>query len=96
MGRHLRDKKFTIALANNVRAMRVSLGISQARIADALGIHDTAYGRYERGENGFTALVLLRISKALDVPLEQLFEGVECSVQPIKGGDKPIFVRLDY
>ena len=57
-----------------IRARRVLLGLSQMALADVTGVTFQQLQKYERGTNRVSASRLYRISQALDVPIEYLFE----------------------
>ena len=66
-----------------VRARRIMLGLSQKNLADALGVTFQQIQKYERGENRISAYNIYRISRALDVNLEAIFEGIDADLNPI-------------
>lgn len=55
-----------------IREMRKERGLSQAKIAQKIGMEQTQYSRYERGENEIKVNVLIDICKALDVSSDYL------------------------
>lgn len=57
-----------------VRVRRKSLGLSQQRLAAALGITWQQVQKYERGANRITASRLWDIGVVLDVPLSFFFD----------------------
>jgi transcriptional regulator with XRE-family HTH domain len=63
-------------LGKNVRARRLDLGVSQETLADLAGLHRTYVGAVERGERNISLLNLIRLSKALRIPLETLVRDV--------------------
>ncbi len=50
-----------------IREVRKEKGISQTKIAKKIGMEQTQYSRYERGENEIKVNVLIEICKALNV-----------------------------
>lgn len=56
-----------------VRAERERLGISQEELADRAALHRTYLGGVERGERNLGLLNVVRISRALGVPVAVLF-----------------------
>lgn len=56
-----------------VRAERERLGISQEELADRAGLHRTYLGGVERGERNLGLLNVIRIARALGVPVPVLF-----------------------
>ena len=60
-----------------VRRLRESLGYSQERLAQLAEIHRNYAGAVERGERNVALLNMVRIAKALGVPLSTLVEGID-------------------
>lgn len=60
----------------NVRAKRLSLGVSQESLADRAGLHRTYLGAVERGERNVSLLNMVKIARALDVPVCELVSGI--------------------
>jgi len=73
------DKSELRSFGANVRMWRERAGISQEELAHAAGLHRTYVGGVERGERNVGVLNLLRISRALSVPIGHFFEGVNAS-----------------
>lgn len=51
-----------VFLKSNIRAERARLNLSQADVANAIGIHVNMISRYESGENEPSASVLVRMA----------------------------------
>lgn len=60
------------AIGAAIRRMRKDLGLSQEAFADEVGIDRSYMGGIERGEHNLALMNLLKISKALRLPLSQL------------------------
>lgn len=65
------------AIGAAIRKMRKDLGYSQEAFADEVGIDRSYMGGIERGEHNLALMNLLKISKALKLPLSQLFMGAK-------------------
>ena len=63
-------------IGTRVRARRVMLGMSQEKLADALGLTFQQVQKYEKGVNRIGASRLLHIAGILDVSSEFFFEGL--------------------
>jgi transcriptional regulator with XRE-family HTH domain len=63
-------------IGSRVRARRTMLGMSQERLADALGLTFQQVQKYEKGVNRIGASRLLQIAGILDVGIEFFFEGL--------------------
>jgi transcriptional regulator with XRE-family HTH domain len=57
-----------------IRFQRMSLGMSQEKLADVLGITFQQVQKYEKGKNRIGAGRLLEISRALTVPITFFYE----------------------
>ena len=63
-------------IGSRVRARRVMLGMSQEKLADALGLTFQQVQKYEKGVNRIGASRLLHMAGILDVSIEFFFEGL--------------------
>lgn len=70
------QKKAPNHIGSRVRARRTMLGMSQERLADALGLTFQQVQKYEKGMNRIGASRLLQIAGILDVSIEFFFEGL--------------------
>ena len=61
-------------LGQRIRNYRAAKGFSQEKLAELSGCHHTYVGQIERGEKNATIESIARISSALNVSLEKLFE----------------------
>ena len=62
-------------VGNKVHMRRITMGWSQQKLGDALGLTFQQVQKYEKGTNRISASRLQRISDILQVPLEYFFEG---------------------
>jgi transcriptional regulator with XRE-family HTH domain len=82
--------------AGNLRRIRESHGLSQEALADLAGIHRTEASLLERGRREPRLGTLVKLAGALEVPLGDLFEGVEWRPpEGSSGGDFHIFSQGD-
>ena len=63
-------KKFGV----RVRKLRVAQGLSQEVLAQRAGLHRTYIGGIERGERNVSLENIQKISSALNITLDKLFE----------------------
>ncbi len=70
-------------LQNQVRAIRERLGLSQQELANAAGIARQTIGGIEAGQYAASTVVALRLAKALDCRVEDLF-WLESGLQTIE------------
>jgi transcriptional regulator with XRE-family HTH domain len=65
---------------------RKMLGISQERLAEALGLTFQQVQKYERGANRISASKLYEIARFLSSPIAYFFEGLTDPTSPEAGG----------
>jgi DNA-binding XRE family transcriptional regulator len=58
---------------NQIEQVRSSLGLSRQELADLVGVHYQTIGYLERGEYSPSLVLALRISKALNKEVSELF-----------------------
>ncbi len=63
-------------VGERVRHYRNRIGLSQDELAEKAGLHFTYIGQVERGEKNATLESIAKIARALQVPLEVLFENI--------------------
>lgn len=66
-----------VTLGARLRALRAQRGWSQEGFAHHCGLDRTYYGGIERGERNVAVINLLRIARALDVNVGDLFKDTE-------------------
>ena len=72
MGRKPKDEE--TAVVNTVEELRNKAGLSRQELADAVDVHYQTIGYIERGEYSPSLVLALRLAKALQVSVEQLFK----------------------
>ena len=68
--------KLTNIIGQRIRNYRTGKGLSQEKLAELAGCHPTYIGQLERGEKNATIESIEKISIALDISLEKLFEKI--------------------
>jgi putative transcriptional regulator len=68
---------------NQIEQVRSSLGLSRQELADLVGVHYQTIGYLERGEYSPSLVLALRISKAVNKEVSELF-----SLTELKEGKK--------
>ena len=66
---------------NRVEELRSARGLTRQELADAVGVHYQTIGYLERGEYSPSLVPALKIAKALDAEIPELF-----SIKPFKKG----------
>jgi transcriptional regulator with XRE-family HTH domain len=78
-----------VAVGARIRARRIELGMSQTKLARALGLTFQQVQKYESGDNRVSASTLVRTARALGVATAVLVgEGGESAT------DRPVFHQL--
>jgi transcriptional regulator with XRE-family HTH domain len=67
-----RPDPIDVDVGARIRARRVFLGLSQTKLAKALGLTFQQVQKYERGDNRVSASTLVRVGKALDISVAAL------------------------
>ena len=68
------EENFNIHLGKKLRMRRLSLGLTQTKVAKAINVTFQQIQKYEKGTNGVSSLRLLQLSNYLKVPINYFFE----------------------
>ena len=68
---------FNVHLGRKLRDRRLSLGLTQTKVGDALGFSFQQIQKYEKGINGVTSEKLLDLANVLQVPINFFYEGYD-------------------
>lgn len=71
-------------IGSNIRHHRLSLGLSQEKLAEFAGLHRTYIGAVERGERNISAKNISKIAEVLGVEPYQLLKKRIRKSQPVK------------
>ena len=72
---------FNVHLGRKLRDRRLSLGLTQTKVVDALGFSFQQIQKYEKGLNGVTSEKLLDLANVLQVPINFFYEGYDKNVR---------------
>lgn len=61
-----------IRFGQKLRQIRKRRGVSQEKLAELAGLHQTYISSVERGERNISLLNISKLAKALDVPMSKL------------------------
>ena len=93
-GGERRPNPVDIHVGTRVRMRRKQLGVSQERLADALGLTFQQVQKYERGANRISASKLWDTAGFLSVPIAFFFEGLKEGVSSgMAEPDSPPFLH---
>jgi transcriptional regulator with XRE-family HTH domain len=73
------DEKFNIHLGKKLRMRRLSLGLTQTKVANAINVTFQQIQKYEKGTNGVSSSRLMQLSNFLKVPVTYFYEDYDVS-----------------
>ena len=65
---------FNRHLGSKLRLRRLSLGLTQTKVAQAINVTFQQIQKYEKGTNGISSLRIMQLSNFLKVPVTYFFE----------------------
>jgi len=68
------EENFNIHLGKKLRMRRLSLGLTQTKVAQAINVTFQQIQKYEKGTNGVSSNRLMQLSQFLKVPIIFFFE----------------------
>ena len=68
------EDSFNIHLGRKLRMRRLSLGLTQTKVAQAINVTFQQIQKYEKGTNGVSSNRLMQLSQFLKVPIIYFFE----------------------
>jgi|TARA_B110000211_G_C13579959_1_gene335799 transcriptional regulator with XRE-family HTH domain len=68
------EDNFNVHLGKKLRMRRLSLGLTQTKVAEAINVTFQQIQKYEKGTNGVSSARLMQISQFLKVPITYFYE----------------------
>ena len=68
------EENFNNHLGKRLRMRRLSLGLTQTKVAEAINVTFQQIQKYEKGTNGVSCARLMQISQFLKVPITYFYE----------------------
>ena len=68
------EDNFNIHLGRKLRIRRLSLGLTQTKVAQAINVTFQQIQKYEKGTNGVSSSRLMQLAQFLKVPIIYFFE----------------------
>ena len=68
------EENFNIHLGKKLRMRRLSLGLTQTKVAQAINVTFQQIQKYEKGTNGVSSTRLMQLANFLQVPVVYFFE----------------------
>ena len=84
------EANFNRHLGSKLRMRRLSLGLTQTKVADAINVTFQQIQKYEKGTNGISSLRIMQLANFLKVPVVFFFEDY-----PLHEGGTSDFLNSD-
>jgi len=68
------ENNFNSHFGKRLRMKRLSLGLTQTKVAEAINVTFQQIQKYEKGTNGVSSARLMQISQFLNVPITYFYE----------------------
>ena len=68
------EENFNVHLGKKLRLRRLSLGLTQTKVAQAINVTFQQIQKYEKGTNGVSSSRLMQLSNYLKVPITYFYE----------------------
>tara|TARA_B100001250_G_scaffold210188_1_gene180419 strand:+ start:616 stop:981 length:366 start_codon:yes stop_codon:yes gene_type:complete len=88
------EENFNVHLGKKLRMRRLSLGLTQTKVAQAINVTFQQIQKYEKGTNGVSSNRLMQLSQFLKVPIIYFFEDYKDFKN--LGSDESINEDLNY
>ena len=89
------EENFNIHLGKKLRMRRLSLGLTQTKVAQAINVTFQQIQKYEKGTNGVSSSRLMQLSHFLKVPITYFYEDYK-DFKDLKVGDHNESDDLNY
>ena len=81
------EENFNVHLGKKLRMRRLSLGLTQTKVAQAINVTFQQIQKYEKGTNGVSSNRLMQLSQFLKVPIIYFFEDYK-EFKDVSSGDE--------
>lgn len=85
-----RASSFDEHIGMRLRQRRALMGMTQEKLADAVGITFQQVQKYENGANRISASRLYEFSNILDIPVDYFYEGTQAGKKHMAGLAEPV------
>lgn len=76
------SKPILQAFGANVRRLRLKRNLTQERLAELSGLHPNYIGGIERGERNLSLINIVRLTRALQCRVGEIFNGISTADKP--------------
>ena len=91
------EENFNKHLGSKLKLRRLSLGLTQTKVAKAINVTFQQIQKYEKGTNGVSSIRLLQLSNYLKVPINYFFEDFsEYLINIDKSKEAPSSVNYNF
>ena len=90
------EENFNRHLGSKLRMRRLSLGLTQTKVAQAINVTFQQIQKYEKGTNGISSLRIMQLANFLKVPVIYFFEDYPSYNTPSNDSDKVEPIDLNY
>ena len=78
------EDNFNIHLGKKLRMRRLSLGLTQTKVAQAINVTFQQIQKYEKGTNGVSSNRLMQLSNFLKIPITYFLKILKNSITKMK------------
>ena len=89
------EDNFNIHLGKKLRIRRLSLGLTQTKVAQAINVTFQQIQKYEKGTNGVSSNRLMQLAQFLKVPIIYFFEDYR-DFKDLSSSNEPSNDDLNY
>ncbi len=89
------EENFNIHLGKKLRMRRLSLGLTQTKVAQAINVTFQQIQKYEKGTNGVSSNRVMQLAQFLKVPIIYFFEDYK-EFKDINVNDEAVNDDLNY
>jgi transcriptional regulator with XRE-family HTH domain len=90
------EDNFNIHLGKKLRMRRLSLGLTQTKVAEAINVTFQQIQKYEKGTNGVSSARLIQVSQFLKVPITYFYEEFKDYKNFISDGNSPLDLNYSF
>ena len=91
------EENFNKHLGGKLKLRRLTLGLTQTKVAKAINVTFQQIQKYEKGTNGVSSIRLLQLSNYLKVPINYFYEGFsEYLINAEKLKETPTTVNYNF
>ena len=84
------EETFNAHLGRKLRMRRLSLGLTQTKVANAINVTFQQIQKYEKGTNGVSSSRLIQLSNFLKVPITYFFEDFSDNTSDSNTSDRQV------